>query len=253
MDRTRYSWISHSSLAFNNPIGSAKLDRLLEVIHLPPGARAVDMGAGKGELAIRLVERFAIAATVVDIAPLMTAEAERRAQGRIPPDRLIVRSQDARAFADSIREPFDFASCVGSTHAFGWLDETLDVLDRAAKPGGLILVGEGYWKRPPDPAYLKALDCGEESYRSHEETVRAGSRRGLIPLRAVTASEDEWDDYEWTTKGAIEEHVRTHPDDPDADAMLERSRSWREVYLTWGRSTLGFGLYLFRKPMPPIC
>ena len=247
MDRIRYSCISHASLAFNNPIGAAKLDRMLDVINLPTGARAVDLGAGKGELAIRLVERFPVVATAVDSSPLMTAEAERRAHGRIPPDRLIFRTQVARAFVDSIREPFDFASCVGATHAFGWLNETLDALEAAARPGGLILVGEGYWKRPPDPAYLEALECGEEAYRSHEETVRAGSRRGLIPLRAVAADDDEWDDYEWTTKGAIEEHVRTHPDDPDAAEMLERSRSWREVYLSWGRATLGFGLYLFRK------
>jgi hypothetical protein len=38
-----------------------------------------------------------------------------------------------------------------------------------------------------------------------------------------------------------------HPDDPDRDAMLKRIRNWRDAYLRWGRSTLGFGLYLFQK------
>jgi len=30
--------------------------------------------------------------------------------------------------------------------------------------------------------------------------------------------------------------------------MLELSRPWREAYLRWGRTTLGFGLFLYRRP-----
>jgi hypothetical protein len=30
-------------------------------------------------------------------------------------------------------------------------------------------------------------------------------------------------------------------------ADLERRRRWRDGYLRWGRSTLGFGFYVFRN------
>lgn len=249
MDRTRYSLISHGQLSYQNPIGSPKMERALDRVSLAPGARALDVGAGKGELAIRLVERFGASVTAVDISPLMTDELKRRARGRIPPDRLTLRLGDAGSFMNSIRDPLDLGACVGATHAFGGLMETLEALDQAVRPGGLVLVGEGFWMRPPDPGYLKALDCDEAYYRSHEKTVEAGVRRGFIPLYAAVASDDEWDEYEWTTMSSIEGHVLEHPDDPDAESMLLRARSWREIYLKWGRSTLGFGLYLFRKPV----
>ena len=51
-----------------------------------------------------------------------------------------------------------------------------------------------------------------------------------------------------STPAMSKSHVRANPHDPDAQAMLERIRPWREAYLRWGRDTLGFGLYLFRLP-----
>jgi hypothetical protein len=46
---------------------------------------------------------------------------------------------------------------------------------------------------------------------------------------------------------AVVEYVASNPDDADAPALRERIQDWREAYQTWGRDTLGFGLYLFKK------
>ncbi|MDA1017867.1 MAG: hypothetical protein O3A00_25845 [Planctomycetota bacterium] len=59
-------------------------------------------------------------------------------------------------------------------------------------------------------------------------------------------SQSEWDDYEDQYAQNVEEFVRANEHDPDAEAMLQRIRPWRDAYLRWGRDTLGFGLYLFR-------
>jgi len=32
------------------------------------------------------------------------------------------------------------------------------------------------------------------------------------------------------------------------DDVEQRIRTWRSGYLRWGRDTLGFGTYIFRKP-----
>jgi len=48
--------------------------------------------------------------------------------------------------------------------------------------------------------------------------------------------------------GNVERYVLDHPDDPDAAAMRKRIRTWRDGYLRWGRTTMGFALYLHRKP-----
>ena len=42
--------------------------------------------------------------------------------------------------------------------------------------------------------------------------------------------------------------VRAHAGDPLRAQTLERNRKWRNEYLRWGRSTMGFGFYLFAKP-----
>jgi hypothetical protein len=46
----------------------------------------------------------------------------------------------------------------------------------------------------------------------------------------------------------IEYKAEANPDDPALAARLMRGHQWREAYLRWGRSTMGFGLYLFRVP-----
>jgi hypothetical protein len=71
-------------------------------------------------------------------------------------------------------------------------------------------------------------------------------------MHATTASLDEWDEYEWKYSRAIERYLREQPDDPDAKAMRERSRRWRDAYLKWGRDVLGFAVYLFYRPGPSI-
>ena len=50
-----------------------------------------------------------------------------------------------------------------------------------------------------------------------------------------------------TVSDAIATHARGNPDDPDALAMLERSRTWQSAFEQWGKRTLGFALLLFQK------
>jgi hypothetical protein len=115
------------------------------------------------------------------------------------------------------------------------------------KAGGYVLVGEGYWRRRPHPKYLAFLG-DEPSYLDHAGNVKAGIDAGLIPVHAMTASEDEWDEYEWKYSRSIERYAGEQPDDPDVPDMLDHVRRWRDAYLRWGRDTLGFGLYLFYRP-----
>ena len=68
---------------------------------------------------------------------------------------------------------------------------------------------------------------------------------GLIPMYACVANEDEWDRFEWLQMH--EQFISCQPDDPELPAVISRIHAWREIYLHWGRDTLGFGLYLFQK------
>ena len=69
---------------------------------------------------------------------------------------------------------------------------------------------------------------------------------------SVTASVDEWDEYEWKYCRSVERYARERPEDADVPQMLERIRRWRDAYLRFGRDTLGFAIYLFYRPGPYV-
>jgi hypothetical protein len=72
------------------------------------------------------------------------------------------------------------------------------------------------------------------------------AQSGLVVERTLLASDADWDRYEDEYDGNMVAYLRAHPDDPSAGNFERRRREWREMYLTHGRGTLGFVLWLAR-------
>ncbi|MEO7995502.1 MAG: class I SAM-dependent methyltransferase, partial [bacterium] len=102
------------------------------------------------------------------------------------------------------------------------------------------------WERNPDPAYLAATGIPRDEMTSHDGTIARAEALGWSCIDSLKASIDEWDHYENLYRDGIEQYIAAHPDDPDTPAMRDRIRHWHNAYLTWGRGTLGFGVYLLR-------
>lgn len=249
MDRNRFSAIAHRDHAFSNPINEAKMMKMIDMVSLKPQDKVIDIGAGKSELLIRLVEQYQISGTAIEMYDRAIEQATISASNRIPEGSIEFIVDDAKvAVEDCEQEGFDLGICIGSTHALGGLESTLQNMKHLVKKNGHILIGEGYWKQRPSADYLQALGGAEGSeLKTHAENVKMGEELGFIPLWSYVANEDDWDDYEWLYSSSIENYCHEHPDDPNRDAMLARIRAWRSTYLQWGRDTLGFGLYLFRN------
>ena len=249
MDRNRFSAIAHRNHAFSNPLSEEKIMKMIRRVSPKPQDKIIDIGAGKCELLIRLVEDYQISATAIELYDGSIEEAKRRASSRIPAGSIEYIVEDANVAVERCEQgQYDIGICIGSTHALGGLESTIQTLKRLVKKNGYILIGEGYWKQTPSAEYLEALGGADESEcKSHADTVKAGEDLGLIPLWSYVANEDDWDDYEWLYSSSIENYCLENPDDPDFEAMLERIRTWRQTYLKWGRDTLGFGLYLYRN------
>jgi len=247
MDRARYSFVAHRGIAYWNPIGEARLARALGVVGLSAGQRVLDVGAGVGEMLLGLIERHGVSGVAVEREAMFVREMRERAK-RVDAAKLEIVESDAKSFVrEAAPESFDVVMCIGASHALGDYTMTLRGLSRLVKPGGHIVMGEGYWKKPPDPEYLASFGGSAEEMTTHAGNVEEGAAMGLIPLFATTASEDEWDAYEWAYATNIERHLMEHPDDPEADQMRERCRAWRSGYLRWGRETMGFGVYVFGR------
>jgi hypothetical protein len=139
--------------------------------------------------------------------------------------------------------------CVGSTHVFAdRLPEALGMLRSLVKPGGGIVFGHGHWMREPLPEYLASFGGTRDELGTHEENLATIGAAGLVVEEFTPTSVEEWDAYEGAYAGNIERWCAAHPDDPDGDAFLARSRAWKAAYERWGRGTMGFGLFRLRRP-----
>jgi SAM-dependent methyltransferase len=247
MTRQKLSAIGHRDHDYCNPVAAAKTERLIDLLPLEPNARVLDLGCGRGEFALRIIERFEARVIAVDHSSAMLDAARERAEWTGALGRLHLENADLAQY-EADPETFHLTVTIGAGGFAGGMRATCARLRGWTRRGGFVLVGENYWHRKPDADYLAHLGCKEGAYFDHAGNVQAGVDAGLVPMHAVTASVDEWDDYEWRYCRSLERYVREGPDDPDAPAMLEHARRERDAYLRWGRVQLGFGIYLFHNP-----
>ena len=86
--------------------------------------------------------------------------------------------------------PFDLAAALGAT--FDGYRSTLARLAGHVHPGGLVLLGELYWRRDPSEAYLAALEATRDELPDYgglfEPPPRTASSRATPSPRARTTS-----------------------------------------------------------------
>jgi SAM-dependent methyltransferase len=246
MDSRKFYDITHRDHVFCNPLSSAKFDELIDVLHLAPGARVLDIACGKAELLIRLVERYGVSGVGVDISPYCIRDARAKAAARVPQAEIPLVEMDA-AHYQAGGDRFDLAMCVGASWIWHGHRDTLRALSGFVHSNGLVLAGEPFWRQPPDPAYLAAEGMRVEDFSTHDGNMAIGIELGLTPLYIIAGSKGDWDRYESLQWLAAERFAVEHPEDPDLPELLARVRKARDVYLRWGRDTLGWALYLFRR------
>jgi SAM-dependent methyltransferase len=242
-DRARISAISHGGLSFHNPLDPGRVDEVLALAGLRAGSRVLDVGCGAGELLVRAAERFGATGLGIDDAQVQIEEARRRAAARVPGAGLEFACDDARTGAGGAG--YDLVACIGSMHA---VDGGLAELASHAAPDGLVLIGDGFWRREPPSAYLEALGASADELPHLPGLLATGDAAGLEPAYVAVTTDDEWDRYEWTLIHNGLRWAAEHPGDPlaaDVAAWARRARA--RVLVPGGRDTLGFALVLFRR------
>lgn len=237
-------------LLWNGPISQVRMDHYLGAIVLKEDARVLDVGCGAGEVLIRLGERNAIHGVGVDSSAIHIEEAKRRASGRAPRSTLRFVESDIRAHTVE-SESLDLTLCLGASHAFGHgpdaYHQALSTMLPWVALGGAILIAEGYTKRPAPQEYRALLGDSTPDEQTHAANVATGVALGLTPLGAWTSSDAEWDDFEWGYQRIVEEKAASEPKNSELTERLARRREWMDAYVRWGRDTLGYGAYLFKK------
>ena len=246
MDIWKFYYVTHRYHEVCNPMSTAKLDELVGLLRLNPGSAVLDIACGKGELLTRLAERYGISGIGVDISQYFVADAEQKLRERVPGAQTQILNMNGTDYSPD--QLFDLAMCIGASWVYKGHRGTLSALKSMTKPDALILVGEPFWLKDPDDAYLLAENLTRDMFGTHYENVLVGEDEGLLPLYTMVSNQDDWDRYETLQWYAAEKYATDNPDDPDVSEILTRVAHGRTNYLHWGRDTLGWAMYLFRKP-----
>jgi SAM-dependent methyltransferase len=235
MDRAQASRIAHGELRLWNPLSEAALDEAIELLEPAAGARVLDVACGRAEVLRRVAERWDVRGSGYDADPALIESG--------PP------GLDLHVRDSPPPGPFDVVVCIAASHALGGFPDALNALGGLVRPGGEVLLGEGYWRRPPSAEYLDALGgASADELPDYSGLMRAAEEAGLTPLYSSVASEADWDRYEWRMILNAERWAAAHSADPGADVLLDRARQARErMTMPGGRETLGFVLVLLRR------
>ncbi|MFJ9037164.1 SAM-dependent methyltransferase [Streptomyces sp. NPDC102406] len=242
MNREQISRIAHAEHPIKAPLDDTSVRRLLRRA-LPRGdERTLDLGCGGGEWLLRaLAERPGLHAEGVDISGSDLADARRTATELGVHERLVLHHRRAEDFV--AEKPFDLVLSVGATHVFGGLLPTLAAARAHLAPGGRVLVGDGFWERPPTPEAVDMLGDFDDLATTVDRVVADG----WTPVDGHVSTRGELDAYEWSCWGSLAAWALDHPADPDSAYALETADTRRTEWLRGYRDAFGFVTLVLRR------
>jgi SAM-dependent methyltransferase len=223
-----------------NPFSEEKLLLLGEICGVSASSRVLDLACGKGELLCRWAQTFGSHGVGVDLSETFLAAARARAAGLDVSGRVAFVQGDAGAY-EAEAGAFDVACCVGATWIAGGVPGTIELLRRAARRGGYLLVGEPFWHDEPPAA---AFEAGE--FTSLAGTLDLIESAGAELVELVGASTDDWDRFEAAQWDALTDWLTAHPGDARSDQVRGFRDHARRRYVGYRRRYLGWAVFVLR-------
>jgi SAM-dependent methyltransferase len=243
MDIPRIFNITESAHRIHNPMSPEKLAALGTALRLEPGARVLDLGSGSGEMLCTWARDHGITGTGIDLSQLFTGQAILRSEELGVADQVRFMHGDAAGFISD--EKFDVAACVGATWIGGGVAGTIELLSRSLRTGGIILIGEPYWRQLP-PSEDVARGCLASSiseFLTLPELLVSFSHLGCDVVEMILANQDDWDRYEAAKWLTMRRWLEANPEDEFAPEVRAQLNSEPARYAAYTREYLGWGVF----------
>lgn len=243
MDIPRIFTITESAHRIHNPITADKLATLGAALRLAPGASLLDLGSGSGEMLCTWARDHGITGTGVDMSQLFTEQAQRRAEELGVAHQVKFIHGDAAGYVSD--QKVDVAACVGATWIAGGVAGSIALLTQSLRPGGIILMGEPFWRQLP-PTQEVAKGCLAHAicdFLTLPELVASFGQLGYDVVEMVLADQDGWDRYEAAKWLTMRRWLEANPGDEFAPEVRAQLNLEPTRYATYTRDYLGWGVF----------
>lgn len=210
---------------------------------MKPGARILDLGSGSGEMLCTWARDYGITGTGTNMSPLFTAQAKLRAEELGVSEHVHFIHNDAAGYVAD--EKCDVAACVGATWIAGGVAGTIELLAKSLKPGGLVLIGEPYWRQLPASEEI-AQACGASSvadFLTLPDLVASFDEQGYDLVEMVLADQEGWDRYEAAKWLTMRRWLEENPDDDFAHEVRAELTNAPKRHVTYTRKYFGWGVF----------
>ena len=221
-----------------NATTAEKIRLLGSYLRLSPAHRVLDIACGKAGPALILASTYGCRITGIELRPAFADAARERIAAAGLGSLVDVQTVDASS-VELDPAGWDVALCLGAAFVWGTIADAAAALYPAVRPGGMVAIGEPFWRQTPPPA-----GAHEGDFVSLADTVARFEGAGLATTGIIASSRHDFDHYESLHWRAAEEWLREEPDHPDAVEVRARHEERRARYFRVDRDALDWAIFV---------